>query len=197
MPKIVDHELRRQELSDATWRLIARDGVDAVTLRSIAAETGWSAGVLQHYFASKRDIVVSAHLLAYSRVAERLRLRASGLGPLEALRIAMDEALPLDDERLLEARVEISAWNLALSDDEFRRIHAESVAAWRATVRELARDARSAGELRSDISIDALTDEFVALVDAMSTQAVLTPEVATPQRQRELAELFFSRYVAP
>ena len=36
MPKIVDHELRRQELLAAAWRVIARTGVVGLTTREIA-----------------------------------------------------------------------------------------------------------------------------------------------------------------
>ena len=40
MPKIVDHEARRAELAEAVWRLASRDGLEAVTLRGVAAEAG-------------------------------------------------------------------------------------------------------------------------------------------------------------
>ena len=38
MPKIVDADQRRQELAEATARVIARAGVDAASMREIAAE---------------------------------------------------------------------------------------------------------------------------------------------------------------
>ena len=60
MPKIVDHESRRQELVEAAWRVINRVGIDATTVREIAAESGYSTGSLAHYFATKDDILRSA-----------------------------------------------------------------------------------------------------------------------------------------
>ncbi|MBA4102389.1 MAG: TetR/AcrR family transcriptional regulator, partial [Arthrobacter sp.] len=36
MPKIVDHDERRLELVDATWRIIARQGLEGATMREIA-----------------------------------------------------------------------------------------------------------------------------------------------------------------
>ena len=37
MPKIVDHAERRREVLDATWRVIGREGLEAATVRRIAA----------------------------------------------------------------------------------------------------------------------------------------------------------------
>ena len=42
MPKDVDHDARREELLEAVWRVIARDGMERATIRAIAKETGWS-----------------------------------------------------------------------------------------------------------------------------------------------------------
>ena len=66
MPKIVDHAERRREVLDATWRVIGREGLEAATVRRIAAEAGCSIGVLAHYFQDKEDILISAHQLALS-----------------------------------------------------------------------------------------------------------------------------------
>jgi AcrR family transcriptional regulator len=33
MPKLVDHEARRKEIVEATWRLIASKGPDGLTMR--------------------------------------------------------------------------------------------------------------------------------------------------------------------
>ena len=68
MPKIVDHELRRQELLAATWRVIARTGIVGVTTREIAREAGFSTGVLAHYFADKEDILAAALRLSHQQV---------------------------------------------------------------------------------------------------------------------------------
>ena len=49
MPKIVDHQLRRQELLAATWRVIARTGIIGVTTREMMSifQAMKRAGALQ------------------------------------------------------------------------------------------------------------------------------------------------------
>ena len=187
MPKIVDHDQRRLELLEAVWRIIARDGLDAATMRSISTETGWSSGVLQHYFASKRDIILSAHRYAYARVGARIAKRTGHLHGIEALRVALDEALPLDDERLIEARVEVGAWAMAMNDPEFLSVRRESLAVWQEYLAATIREARELGQIRSREPDDLLSHRIVSLVDAMSVEAVLFPELASADRQRELA----------
>jgi AcrR family transcriptional regulator len=68
MPKIVDHDARRRELADALLRVAVRDGIDAVSIRTVAAEAGCSARPVQYYFADKAALLAAAH----HRVSERM-----------------------------------------------------------------------------------------------------------------------------
>ena len=126
MPKIVDWDARRDEILSATWRVIARDGITGATIRAIAREADCSRGILAHYFDDKADILGSALVMSHRRVVARMEARAAGLTGLDALRVIMLEALPLDDQRDLEAQIEISFWGRALGNPELRRLqHAE------------------------------------------------------------------------
>ena len=73
MPKQVDHQARRQEIADAVLRLAASQGLDAVTLRHVAAEAGVSMGRVQHYFATKDEML----LFAFQVISERYDYRRS------------------------------------------------------------------------------------------------------------------------
>ena len=126
MPKIVDWDARRDEILSATWRVIARDGIARATIRAIAREAHCSPGILAHYFDDKADILGSALVMSHRRVVARMDARAAGLAGLDALRVVMLEALPLDDERDLEAQIEISFWGRALGNPALRTVqHAE------------------------------------------------------------------------
>src|SRR5437764_228820 len=84
MPKVVDWDARRDEVLAATWRVIARHGLAGTTVRKIAREAGYSAGVLAHYFSGKQDILGSALVLSHRRVGERMARSAAGLAGLAA-----------------------------------------------------------------------------------------------------------------
>lgn len=53
MPKVVDHEKRREEILARCFDLFAEHGYGAMTMRRLAAELGVSTGTLYHYFEGK------------------------------------------------------------------------------------------------------------------------------------------------
>lgn len=176
MAKKVDHLRRRSEISAATWRVIERGGVAAITLRSVAAEAGVSLGVLAHYFTSKEDLVLDAHQAAYDRALTRVIQRSQSLHGVAALRAALLEALPLDEERMLEARVDVAFTGMALTAPTLRRARAESAATLRRLILGSLAEARSRGELASGLDDVAIADECTVLIDGGSVLGLNDPD---------------------
>lgn len=56
MPKVIDHQVMREELLTRSLGLFAQRGFHAVTMRELARELGVSTGTLYHYFTSKTDL---------------------------------------------------------------------------------------------------------------------------------------------
>jgi DNA-binding transcriptional regulator YbjK len=76
---------RREEILDATLRVIGRDGREAVTHRAVAEEAGVPLGSTTYYFDSRDDLLGQAleHVAAqeverYRRLGEDLRSVKSG-----------------------------------------------------------------------------------------------------------------------
>jgi AcrR family transcriptional regulator len=188
MPKIVDWDERRDEILSATWRVIARDGIDGATIRAIAKEASCSRGILGHYFHDKEDILGSALLLSHRRVGARMTAAVEGLSGLEALRAVMLEALPLDGRRDLEAQIEISFWGRALGNTALSELqHSEFDRLW-SRLHSLLRQAADLGQLRSDCDLDLATHELVVLIDGLSAERVLYPGRVNPRRQTEMLD---------
>jgi AcrR family transcriptional regulator len=131
VPKIVDHHQRRLELVDATWRIIAERGIDAATMREIAAAAGFTNGALKPYFDSKDRLLDFAFEHIFDQTNRRMQAATAGLAGREALRAYCHEILPLDDERLAEARVAIAFWNRAVRDPAKAALHERSMDQWR------------------------------------------------------------------
>jgi TetR/AcrR family transcriptional regulator, transcriptional repressor of bet genes len=106
VPKKIDHEERRRQLAGALWRVLATRGMEAVSLRHVAAEAGVSMGMVQHYFADKEAMV----LFALSSMTEQYSRRVAVLPdePLQRVRAVLVAGLPLDEERRLEAQVAVT-----------------------------------------------------------------------------------------
>lgn len=197
MPKIVDHELRRQELLAATWRVIARTGIVGVTTREIAREAGVSTGVLAHYFADKEELLAAALRLSHQRVYDRIRERSQGLLGLDAIRVVMLEALPLDEERMLEAQIEMSFLALALGNDGLRELQHEEFERFWDTLHYRVCEAQKLGQIWAGADPSDITHELVILVEGVSQEAVLYPSRATAQRQRQTLNAVLDRLGAP
>ncbi len=193
MPKDVDHDERREELIEAVWRVIARDGMERTTIRTIAAETGWSTGVLAHYFTDKDDILGSALLLMYDRIAARWDDKLEGLSGLAALRELVLDNLPLDDERELETKFLMNYWSREI------RVGVDVPHPTRRgpllidLLTELAAKGQDAGEIRSDEAPEDMAERLLGLIDGFSLHALLDPERLTRERQVSLVERELTR----
>jgi AcrR family transcriptional regulator len=197
MPKIVDWDSKRDEILSATWRVIARDGITGATIRAIAKEANCSRGILGHYFADKADILGSALVLSHRRVGARMTAAAAGLAGLEALRIVMLEALPLDGRRDLEAQIEISFWGRALGNAELRDLQHSEFERLCSRLRGHLVEAAELGQLRDDCDLELATHQLVVLIDGLSAERVLYPDRVTAERQTEMLDRLLRSFVAP
>ena len=188
MPKIVDHDERRSEVLEATWRVIRRSGLEGATVREIAREAGFSNGVLAHYFKDKNDILVQAHKLAFDRVYERVSKATSEQSGVELLRTMLYEALPLDEQRLIEAIVDVSFLGRSLYDADLKKVRMESAANariwWAAHLTQLKED----GLLKADVDVELVSDWIFAAIEGISVEAVLFPELMDAALQQRIAD---------
>ena len=193
MPKIVDWDERRDEILSATGRVIARDGITGATIRAIAKEANCSRGILGHYFDDKADILGSALVHSHRRVGARMAQASAGLTGLDALRVVMLEALPLDERRDLEAQIEISFWGRALGNPALRELQHAEFDRFAERLRGHLAEAGKAGELRDGVDIALAAHQLLVLIDGLSAQRVLYPSRVTAARQRQmLSELLDS-----
>jgi AcrR family transcriptional regulator len=189
MPKIVDHEERREELAGAVWRLASRDGLDAVTMRAVAGEAGWSTGALNHYFEGKEELLLFAFRTIADRVGRRVAAAREGArSSLELARELLAIGLPLDAERREETRVWFAFLGLALSRPALARAQGAAYAQWRRLVASALEQAQAEGDL--DPGFDPLREAaaLVALVDGLAVQAMFEPGGPSARRQRELLD---------
>lgn len=184
MPRRVDHAQQRDRIVTATCQVLARDGLDGLSMRAIAAETGCTTGLVTHYFSSKRDLVGAAldHIRAAHEQRARARLAADPSDPEAALA----ELLPLDEQRADQLRVWLGFYAAAVGDAQLRRRHARIYADWRTVLTDgLSNAGVPAGNER-----EQLADHLVVALNGLVVQAVLDTEHWTPERQRrELARL--------
>lgn len=185
MPKVVDHAERRRELAEAVWRVIARDGVAEISIRTVAAESGWSSGALRHYFATRDQLLAFACELVIERASERIR----GLDPPGGLReqvgAVLAQTLPLDAERHTEASIMFSFLALGLGDPRLAQVQQLHFAAMAELCRHLVRQLIGTGH-------EAAGRRLHALVDGLAVHLLaghLSPEEAAAELDSYLEDL--------
>lgn len=196
MPKIVDREERREEVLEAAWRIIARQGIDALSLRDLAAESGYSTGVVAHYFKDKDDVVRSALMRVWRQESARIRRRTSSLSGLAALDAIAAEVLPLGEQRTMEMSVWVSFWARAIGDDGLAAEQQRYYAEWKALLRKHLREASENGEI-AECDSDGEAARLAGLIDGIGIQALLEPAQFKGNRALRLVREYLRRLPAP
>lgn len=197
MPKRVDHDQRRRDIVEAAWRLIARGGFEAMTMREIAAEAGFANGALKYYFSSKDELLAAAFQQGFFRVNERASHSIQDRTGLDAIRLLCLEMLPLDAERQVEARVAVAFWDRVVASKALMKIHADSVAIWRKWMEDELDTARRSGRLGTDLPDQQIIDALFFVTTGMRVLPILEQGFAPPETYVDMLDTVLQRIVAP
>jgi AcrR family transcriptional regulator len=177
---LVDPETRRKRIAEITVDVIARDGLEAATLRRIAAEIGCSTAFITHYFSDKQQLLLCAYrALAQQAQEEVAAVIARDPADTAGALIAMAAT---NETSIRRWRLYIAFWDRASRDALFaeeRQLHLK-----RALEHMIGIVQVRYGE-RPDV--ESICYLLIALVQGLSVQAL------THQRHRsneELRELF-------
>ncbi|WP_152392446.1 TetR/AcrR family transcriptional regulator [Paenibacillus guangzhouensis] len=195
MPKIVNHEERREQLAEAAWRVIRREGLEGVTVRSVAEEAGMSLGSLRHYF------VTQSELLAFSMrmVSDRVNRRIAKL-PLNGelrhdIELVIGEMMPLDEERLAESEVWVSFIGRSLVDPTFRELSQEVHMALYNGFRRIVQGLIQMKLTKEDVDAELETRRLHALVDGLVIHSVTNAKRHNPDDMWRVVKLHLDELI--
>jgi AcrR family transcriptional regulator len=122
VPRRVDHEERRHALTEALLRIASTRGLQAVSMREVAAEAGVSLRVVQYYFTDKRTLMASGLAELVARMDRRVRQRAAAIGtglpPRTVFEVVLTSVLPTDDDSRLDQLAWTAYYAAGLTDPE-------------------------------------------------------------------------------
>ncbi|WP_101759795.1 TetR/AcrR family transcriptional regulator [Oceanicoccus sp. KOV_DT_Chl] len=175
MPKVVDHQLRRNEISAIAARLIASGGIEAATLREIARHSGYSKGVIEHYFDNKEQVISAAldwsnH--CYQLRADKLTRNISGIKALEK---RLQASLPLTATIADEWKVRLIYWSMAAIHSDLRK---QQKKRFNYAIQQFENDincAIAAGELPAHLNATTAARRLVNMTTGISTAALFNP----------------------
>ncbi len=204
MPVHVDHAARRGALADAVWRLVLRDGVAGASVRAVAREAGLSVGSVRHFFNSQdallqfamREVIDRARGRVAAGVERRLAAARAG-DPLGAVRAALEEVLPLDQSRLVEARIWAAFVAASPTDPQLQEIRQEADVAVRGLCRDMVRALVELGAIDADTDVKAEADGLWALLDGLTLHLLLERPVTRPAQARRVLRRHLERMAVP
>jgi len=179
MPKIVNHEEKKEQIAAATWRVILRDGMKGATVRGIAKETGISLGALRHYFSTQDELLAYAMQLVRERTQARIdAIARSDLPARDKVLRILFEIVPLNRDTRAEMEVWLAyAFSLGPKADTLG-VQQEIYSGMRTIVEFLDHYRLLRDGLDKEMTIETL----YSLVDGVAMHAFLEPSRLTKER---------------
>ena len=167
VPKLINHDKRRRQIIQAAWKLIAADGIGALTLRRVAAEAKIVPGSVRYIYETQDALVnaVADELVAQTRNA--VEAGATRYTGTDAAALRLFDLVPVRPDAILRWKVEHAIYVGASQHPRF----ADDVAACRnvrgaeclAVVRSLANGLQVPGP---EIDLEVL--RALALIEGLS-----------------------------
>ncbi|MEU9425300.1 TetR/AcrR family transcriptional regulator [Streptomyces sp. NPDC048342] len=200
MPRRVDHAQRRAQITDALVRVAAREGLHAVTMRTVAAEAGMSLNLVQYYFDTKAQLLHATlqrlEQQSHERWSARLAQLPGSVTPRAFIEAFLAEALPTDEASRAFHLVWTSYAVLAMTDPALAaQPFVEGPNRLEAQLADLLRQAQGNGVL--DAGTDPATEatRLLALNHGLGTSVLVGQR--TPEAAREVLAYHLDRLFQP
>lgn len=183
MPLIVDHDARRRDIAIVVKRIVATHGMDAVTVRNVAREAGFSSTIVSHYFRDKRDLLSFTYGTIRTHAAEMID---------EAFREGADlltcfeRLLPSHRENLADWQAWFAFWGKANADADLTAERNAATAGTRGLFERIIERAQTRGELPAHLDTKFHSERLQIFINGLASFVVMQPEVWTPEVQRAL-----------
>jgi AcrR family transcriptional regulator len=172
MPRRVDHDLRRQQIGEALLRIAASRGLQAASMREVAAEAGVSLRLVQYYFHTKVELLraglgyLGEHLSA--RVERHVRALNSP-SPRGVLYATLTAILPTDAESRWLTRTYAAYYALGLDEPAREPTYPDVLEGFLA---DHVRAAQDVGEVDAELDAAVVVAGLVALANGLGASVL-------------------------
>jgi TetR/AcrR family transcriptional repressor of bet genes len=166
------NEFRRKSLKAAALRVIAVHGYENATVERIAIEAGVSRGLVNHYFASKDDLLLLAYHSLMDRVTAETRKAALRRNAAVDQMLAIIDAIfgaGVFDQVSRDAY--LAFWGASRSSASLRKATREHYHQYHRNMRSLAK--RAGQDHGLGVDADRLATGLIGLIDGMWLQLSL------------------------
>ena len=180
MPKIVDHDKRRKQIAEATWRVILNLGMEGATVRNIAKEAGLSLGALRHYFSTQDELLVYAMELVKEQATLRINeITRKDLPPKEMILHILLQLVPIDEETMAEMEVWFAFIAHARHKEDVFNVKDDGVFTG---IKRIVDSMQQFGLLRKELDVVVETERLYAIIDGIALHALIEPKRVNKER---------------
>lgn len=172
MPALIDHESRRHQIARIAADIIARVGLEPLTMRQIAKEAGFSTTIVTHYFANKRELLLYTYRASVANTGERVEAALQS-DPCD-LQGCVESLLPGDEASLRDWKVYFAFWQMALVDAEFAAEQRGQVANARSILLRVL-NARARAGLNRGANLDGVARRLVVVIQGIAIHSIFDP----------------------
>lgn len=163
---------RREQIAAAAERVARERGLDAVTLRAVAAEVGVGSALVAHHAPSMDDVVAAAFdAIVGAELADLEALRAGEPDAAAALRALV--ATLLDGGRSDVTLIWVQAWALGRRNAALAERVRAQMDAWTAFLERIIRDGAAAGRFRVE-DPGAVATQLLGMIDGLNAHALVS-----------------------
>jgi AcrR family transcriptional regulator len=180
-------EERREQILEATARVISERGADGTRLADIARKAGVSIGLIQHYFNTRDELLAEAFdyfneiwVTEWEQQAD-----AESDPPHKLVTLLHLGAFEFEDWRQVQWRIWVEFWSLGDRDPKFRNQYERIYARFRSPFLQAIREGVANGQFKTASPEDA-ADRLTALIDGLRIHAMLEPHRMPRERMFEL-----------
>ncbi|MFD9905042.1 TetR/AcrR family transcriptional regulator [Streptomyces sp. NPDC059063] len=197
MPKQVDYEERRRRIADAVCALIAASGMEAVSLRDVAARAEVSMGAVQRCFRTKEEMLLFAVEHVSERVGARAQARVAATDEPRSAATLLERtlaaiALP-DPEDRTDAQVWLAFVAHAAVSAPLATVLRETYAKLHELLVWLIGYGQDTGEFRADADPARAAQSLLALADGLTAHVLVghrAPDAAHALLRAAVADHF-------
>jgi AcrR family transcriptional regulator len=181
-----------ETLSRAVWDVLARQGLERLTVRAVAAAAGCTTGLVMHRFPNRRALLRHARELLHDTTRRRVEALEAGAGsPRAALRAVLRQGLATDPETISGSIVWMGFLAAAISDDELIEIHRRNNRSWRERVGRLV--AAAAPQWPED-RVSAVALGLIAMAEGAAAFGAADPGAYPAGEQERMLDTALAAY---
>lgn len=172
-------ELRRTQILHATFAIAARDGLDGLTIRQVAAKAALSTGLVLFHFRSRALLILALldWLLATTTVLHITDDIATIEAPLDRLRALLEREMHRLSSEPARMRIFFEFWVMGIRHREIRRKMQAELDRYREAFRSITVEVLQTEPDRfAQVSAEGLAAVAVSFIKGCAVQSMIDPK---------------------